>query len=300
MTGVVVACGVLGLFLFLLLWMVPVRRKVMRRFRSSASLLWWMQGLSLLVAVFALVTVIWFPGDSLMEAVAVGMAVLFLAVGLGALDRLRLLTQTAVNRRVYMMVAAHPGDLVYGAGGTIASLWDCGHNIHGLTVTNGRSGEDVDLLPQRTREWARFLGCNSMTLGNIPVEQAEQDYEMVLDLIGDQIRRHHPDIIITHSPHDSDPVRQAVSQAVMRMSNPRQAVLGLRSESSTVDFRPAQTYDIVDYLDMKNIIVAQYHQEWDRTDVQEAYEVLRQGSGVPLPGCPVDETTTCGATDQPG
>lgn len=300
MTGVVVACGVLGISLFFLLWLVPVRRKVMRRFRFSTPLLWWMQGLSLLVAVFALVTAIWFPGDSLMEAVAVGLTVLFLTVGLGALDRLRLLTQTAVNRRVYMMIAAHPGDLVYGAGGTIASLWDCGHNIHGLTVTNGRSGEDVDLLPRRTREWARFLGCNSMTLGNIPVEQAKQDYAMIRELIEDQIQRYNPDVIITHSPHDSDPVRQAVAQAVVRMANPRQAVLGLRSESSTADFQPGQVYNIVDYLDMKNTVMDQHHQEWDRTETREVYEVLRRGSGVPLPGCPVDETTSCGVTGQPG
>lgn len=290
MTGAVVACGMLGISLFLLLWVMPVRRKVMRRFRNSMPLLWWMQGLSLLVAVFALVTVLWFPGDVVMEAVAVGMAVLFLVVGLGALDRLRLLRQTAVNRRVYMMVVAHPGDLVYGAGGTIASLWDCGHNIYGLTVTNGRSGEDVDLLPRHTREWARFLGCNSMTLGNIPVGQAEQDYDLVLELIGDQIRRHHPDVIITHSPHDSDPVRQVVSQAVVRMANPCQAVLGLKSESSTVDFQPTQVYDIADYLDMKNLIGAQYPQECGSVEAQETYEVLRRGCGVPLPGCPVYET----------
>lgn len=290
MTGVVVACGVLGVVLFLLLWMGPVRRKVMRRFRFSASLLWWMRGQSLLIAVCALVTVIWFPGDPLMESVTVGLTVLFLILGVGVLDRLRLLTQTALNRRVYMFIAAHPGDVVYGAGGTAASLWDGGHTIHGLTVTNGRGGEDVDLLPQRTREWARFLGSNSMTLGNIPVEYAEQENDRVLELIGDHIQRYQPDIILTHSPHDADPVRRAVSQAVVRIASPRQAVLAFRSVSSTADFRPTQAYDITDYLAVKNVIMDQYHRQWDRTESREFYEVLRRGSGVPLLGCPIGET----------
>ena len=297
MTGAVVACGLLGIFLFLVLWMAPVRQKVMRRFRYSTPLLWWMQGLSLLVVAFALVTVIWFPGDALMESATVGMTVLFLVIGLGVFDHLRLLTQTALNRRVYLLVAAHPGDTIYGCGGTMASLWDGGHTIHGITVTNGRCGEDVDRLPQRTRRWARFLGCNSMTLGNIPVERVDQEYDTILELIGDQIQRYQPDIILTHSPHDADPVRQAVSQAVTRLATTRQAVLGFRSASSTADFQPAQAYSIVDYLDMKNVIMAEYHTEWDRTDPREVYEVLRPGIGVPLLGCPINETICCGSED---
>lgn len=297
MTGAVMVCGVFAIVLFLLLWIVPVQRKVMRRFRQSMLLLRWVRGVSLLVALLAAVTCIWFHDNNVMASITIGVTVMSLIIGVTAIDRLRLMTQPALNRRVYLLVSAHPGDTIYGCGGTMASLWDNGHSIRGITVTNGHDGEDVDLLPRRTREWARFLGCHSITLGNIPVERVEQDYDAILSLIGEHIQKYEPDVILTHSPHDSDPVRQVVSQAVLKMTHGRHAVFGFSSATSTDEFRPAQARDIADYTEMKNIIMGHYHEDWDRRDARELFEVLRPGRDVPPLGCPVSDTLSPSSRD---
>lgn len=249
----------------------------MRRFSHGTTLIKAVVGLFSATTVLSVATMVWFRGNLTVETIVVLIFLLNLVIGIGAFDRFRIIRQPAVNRRSYLIVVAHPGDVIYGVGATMAKLWDSGHDMHVITLTNGRSDDDVNTLPERTRAWAEFLGCHSMTLGNVPVETVADNRDYLLNIIREQVDRYQPDVVFTHSRHESDPERALVAQLVLQATSCQQSVLGFRSPSTTAGFTADSVSEIKSYVQMKNHIAHRYHKDWDREATQETFEVIRTG-----------------------
>jgi len=115
---------------------------------------------------------------------------------------------TTANDRV-MVIAAHPDDPEFLAGGTVARLAKEGREIAYVVVTNGNKGSSdpgvtsEQLAPIRAEEQrraARVLGVERVEF--LGYEDGElEDTRDVRRAVTREIRRWRPDLIITLNPH---------------------------------------------------------------------------------------------------
>lgn len=148
-----------------------------------------------------------------------------------------------------LIVAAHPDDAEFMAGGSLAHWHAQGASIHYCVVTDGTGGSrDPDMTPDRLaairREEqtnaAKVLGSDDVTfLGYI-----DGRVEPTLDLrwqIARQIRRVRPDVLVTQDPQfrysptyinhpDHRAVADAALAAIMPVANTRLSALDLLAE----------------------------------------------------------------------
>lgn len=115
---------------------------------------------------------------------------------------------TTANGRV-MVVAAHPDDPEFLAGGTVARLAKEGREISYVIVTNGDKGSSDGgmtserLAPIRAdeqRRAARVLGVERVEFLAYEDGELEDTRSLRRDIIR-EIRRWRPDLIITLNPH---------------------------------------------------------------------------------------------------
>ena len=112
-----------------------------------------------------------------------------------------------IPRRV-LAIGAHPDDIEFGAGATVARWAAAGAAVTVCVVTDGSKGswdpdEDIPTLVARRRDEQRaaaeVLGAaNVVHLDHV---DGELEYSMALRWeIADQIRLHRPDVVLSHDP----------------------------------------------------------------------------------------------------
>ncbi|MGH6689130.1 MAG: PIG-L deacetylase family protein [Gammaproteobacteria bacterium] len=112
------------------------------------------------------------------------------------------------NGRV-LVVAAHPDDPEFLAGGTIARLAKEGREIAYVLVTNGNKGSGdrsvtssllIPIREAEQRHAARVLGVADVSFLGYEDGELEDTRELRRDVTR-EIRRWRPDLVITLSPH---------------------------------------------------------------------------------------------------
>jgi LmbE family N-acetylglucosaminyl deacetylase len=107
-----------------------------------------------------------------------------------------------------LVVAAHPDDIEFGAGGTIARWVAEGASVHYLLVTRGDKGSDdpdadVDALV-RTREAEQRTAASELGVAGVDfLDEPDGQVEPTLVLrerITFAIRSFRPEIVMTHDP----------------------------------------------------------------------------------------------------
>ncbi|MFI5491517.1 PIG-L deacetylase family protein [Actinoplanes sp. NPDC051859] len=135
-----------------------------------------------------------------------------------------------------LVIAAHPDDAEFAFGATIARLRDEGVRVSYLVVSDGaQGGEDPDepaaeLAATRAaeqRDAARVLGVTEVEFLGFPDGLLADNAELRLSLAR-VIRRHRPDLVLTHQPlrslqfpiGASHPDHLAVGQAALNAVYP--------------------------------------------------------------------------------
>jgi LmbE family N-acetylglucosaminyl deacetylase len=110
-------------------------------------------------------------------------------------------------RRV-LVIAAHPDDMEFWCGGTLARFMAVGTRVDLVLCTSGdRGSADPHILPARLAalreaeqvEAAEILGLHSVTFLRHPDGGLADSADLRSDLVR-QIRRHQPELLITHDP----------------------------------------------------------------------------------------------------
>jgi len=118
------------------------------------------------------------------------------------------------NKQKVLLFTAHPDDAEINAGGLISRLVADGKEPRIVVVTNGINGNKTVLSYNKTKfsniriksqiESANALGVLPRNIINLGIEDGyvENNIETIKAFVK-QIREFKPDIVITHSPHDS-------------------------------------------------------------------------------------------------
>lgn len=153
------------------------------------------------------------------------------------------------NPQRVLIVAPHPDDAEFMAGGTMAHWARQGAHIHFLLITDGTGGSrDPQQTPEQLaairrdeqRDAARILGANDVTFLGYPDGRVEHTLELRL-AIARVIRQVRPDVVITQDPlfryspnyinhPDHRAVADATLAAIMPFANTRLSSLELLEE----------------------------------------------------------------------
>ena len=177
--------------------------------------------------------------------------------------------QVTHQPRRILAVGAHPDDLELACGGTLARLVDSGHEVHALVMSSGAVGGDVDRRAGEAHRAGALIGVTSCTVGGLPDTRLDESVRVMTNLVEEQLQRHNPDIILTHSAHDQHQDHLAVNLATMRAARAHPAILCYESPSVTADFKPQVFVDIEDYLPAKAAAVAEHADQRSKSYMNE-------------------------------
>ena len=129
-----------------------------------------------------------------------------------------------------MVVAAHPDDPEFGAGGTVAAWSDAGVEVTYVIVTDGSKGSDdrshtpeslVALREQEQRAAAEVLGVARLRFLGLPDGELRPNLAL-RHRVTAEIRRWRPDVLVTHDPatfyfdrYINHPDHRAVGEATL-------------------------------------------------------------------------------------
>ncbi len=122
-----------------------------------------------------------------------------------------------------LIIAAHPDDAEFHAGGLATIYRQLGRTVKMLSVTDGAAGHyernACDLIPMRRQEAAdagKVIGAEYETL-HFPDGQLQATLEVRHRII-QEIRSFKPDLVLTHRTCDYHPDHRAVGQSVQDAS----------------------------------------------------------------------------------
>ena len=108
----------------------------------------------------------------------------------------------------YMVVVAHPDDMEFSAGGTVAKMAAEGKTVVVIQVTSGNKGTDrLDITSEELGkmreaeelEAARRLGVSEVVFLRVGDGEVMPDLDLKEKIVR-QVRIHKPDVVITHDP----------------------------------------------------------------------------------------------------
>lgn len=174
-----------------------------------------------------------------------------------------------------LVVAAHPDDETYGAGGTIARHVAAGDNVTVLFMTDGVTARHNVTEPQKAagREACRILGTEDVRFADLPDQRLDVTPLLeVIDPIMAVVREVEPQVVYTHHKGDANQDHRRLFEATLVAvrpfgSNPVEEVLCFEVASATEwgptsmadwAFLPSVFVDISPFVETKRQAIEVY------------------------------------------
>ena len=148
-----------------------------------------------------------------------------------------------------LAIGAHPDDVELGCGGSLFAHRAAGDSIALLVMTMGERGpQSLESRVHEQEDAASLLEAQLMW-GGLD-DGAVPDGPETVGLIDAAVRELEPDVIYTHSPHDTHQDHRATSVATLAAARRTARVLMYEAPTSK-QFVPSFFVDITDFLDLK-------------------------------------------------
>jgi LmbE family N-acetylglucosaminyl deacetylase len=142
-----------------------------------------------------------------------------------------------MHRRV-LAVGAHPDDVEFGVGGTLARHAAAGDLVRIMVLTGGEAGTEITEVRRREAEEAASLIGADITIGKLAdTRVAEKD---AIDLVEFALHGERPGIAYIHTASDTHQDHRAAAYACRVALRAVPHVYAYQAPSATEDFRPAR------------------------------------------------------------
>jgi len=155
-----------------------------------------------------------------------------------------------------LAVGAHPDDVENGCGGALLRHLDMGDRVVILTLTQGEDDGSASLRTGEAELSARLMGAKAV-LSDLPALAVAEGDETV-EVIERVVDAFEPEVIYTHSPHDSHSDHRNAYRATIMAAREAPTLYCYQSTSSTTEFKPTLFVEVTEYLEKKKEILSVY------------------------------------------
>lgn len=119
-----------------------------------------------------------------------------------------------------LAIVAHPDDVSIFCGGTLAKHAERGDEVHVAHMTKGEYGgtgeqSQPELAEQRTAEAEQAAGVLDVETSFLGYRDGRLEYSLENRRnVNETIRKHQPDLLLTHAPADNHPDHRTTSRLV--------------------------------------------------------------------------------------
>ena len=162
-------------------------------------------------------------------------------------------------------IGAHPDDLEYGCGGTLARYAGAGHNVTMLVMTCGEQGGKPGLREEEQKNAAGALGAKEVIFGGKRDTQISLDQESI-GFIEDVMKRTRPDMIFVHHRDDSHQDHRTLNLATVSAARYIPNLLFYEGPT-TIEFEPTIFVDISSTLEVKVQALKEHGSQVAKTNI---------------------------------
>jgi LmbE family N-acetylglucosaminyl deacetylase len=175
-----------------------------------------------------------------------------------------------LNGRSIVALGAHPDDLEFGCGATLAKLASFGIEIHALVMTKGGQGLEGKFDRVRESENAlRMLGVRTVTQYDFPDTRLPEHLNELIAVIELAVEKHDPVRVYTMFDADRHQDHRAVYKASAVACRRVAQVMSYETPSSYPNFVPTLFEPIEHFLEQKVDALKMHESQSDRFYMQE-------------------------------
>lgn len=195
-----------------------------------------------------------------------------------------------MTKKKILAMGAHPDDMEFEAGGTLAKWALKGHEIYLLILTSGEycdmSGQihKTETLQEEAREAAKVLGIEELIFLDYTTTELPSGGRVIseVDKIVQEIR---PDIIVSHHPFDSHQDHRSTAEIMFAISRQGRVknVLScapLPYRPNVFAFRPQFFVDISSTIDIKLEAIRCYKSQFEKFGNEKLISRIRSWAHV--------------------
>jgi LmbE family N-acetylglucosaminyl deacetylase len=172
-----------------------------------------------------------------------------------------------MNKMNILAIGAHPDDVEFGCGGTLAKYVQNGHRIFLLIMTKGGMGGSPPVRAAEQTAANRIIGVERIYWGGYDDTQLQVDKTLIGD-IEKVIAAVKPDFIFCHFSDDTHQDHRHLSQATMTATRYIRNVLFYEGPT-TQNFMPYIFVDISETLDKKIRALEAHGSQIARTNIED-------------------------------
>ncbi|MDP1604264.1 MAG: PIG-L family deacetylase [Legionella sp.] len=163
------------------------------------------------------------------------------------------------SKKIILAIGAHPDDVEFGCGGTLAKLHSEGNSINIATLSLGKFGGEPEVRKKEATLAAQYLDAN-LYLGNFADTKIAPDRETIL-FLEKIIQKVQPTHVYTHSFHDSHQDHRNIYQATITACRQTPNIFSYQSPSATTEFRPNSFININNFIERKLKILSVFESQ---------------------------------------
>ncbi|MFY3740370.1 MAG: LmbE family N-acetylglucosaminyl deacetylase [Candidatus Nitrosomirales archaeon] len=174
-----------------------------------------------------------------------------------------------------LAIGTHPDDIEIGCGGTLIRSAKDGHDVYMYVVSRGEAGGNAQQRIKELFAAAKYLGVKKLWLDNFPDSKLVSSPELIYHIEW-VISKCDPDLVFTHSVHDTHHDHRAVSISSTEAARKVPTVLAYENPLSK-RFNAQIYVDISDTVDDKCALVQYFvSQNNNNYDFNKAVKLLAE------------------------
>jgi LmbE family N-acetylglucosaminyl deacetylase len=166
-----------------------------------------------------------------------------------------------------LAIGAHPDDIEYGCGGTLALYAQKGHDVFLFVASDGGRGGVPEVRSGEQRDAALALGAREVLWGGYPDTEVPLSRELIAAAEA-AIRRIHPTMIFVNYPDDTHQDHRNLAQATVSATRYVPNFL-FYEVPSTQHFTPNCYTNVDKVLDLKLAALEAHRSQVTKTNIED-------------------------------
>jgi LmbE family N-acetylglucosaminyl deacetylase len=166
-----------------------------------------------------------------------------------------------------LAIGAHPDDIEYGCGATLALYAQRGHDVFLFVASDGAHGGSGDVRRREQQDSSLVLGARDVFWGGYPDTEVPLNRELIVGL-ETVMRRIAPTMIFVNSPDDTHQDHRNLAQATVSATRYIPNFL-FYEVPSTLNFAPNCYTNIDKFLDRKLAALEAHRSQVTKTNIED-------------------------------